>query len=121
MGDGEEQEVSFLNSCEDSIDLDNDAGIGNVGGNNVEIITVSRLSGFREILFATKIFSKGGCYADYGGRVLVMAGSEEVSVPLSSKERADWCVIAKITVDANGVRVKNLNEVTDSEPSTYDF
>ena len=118
---GAEQHVYFANLEEDQIELDNDAGVGDVGGHNVEVITVSNLSVFHEILFATKIFSKGGCYADYGGQVRVEAGGETVAVPLTSRERADWCVIAKVVVDANGVFVKNLNAVTDDEPDTADF
>ena len=63
-----------------------------------------------EILFATKIFSKGGCYADYDGRVMVQTNNgDEIVVPLTSRERADWCVIAKISNDANGPLVTNVN------------
>ncbi len=37
-------------------------------------------------------------------------------VPLTSTERADWCIIARFSRDANGPMITNLNEVTDSEP-----
>jgi hypothetical protein len=42
-------------------------------------------------------------------------------VPLTSRERADWCVIAKITNGANGPTVTNVNRVTDNEPTVDGF
>jgi uncharacterized protein involved in tellurium resistance len=80
------------------------------------------LDGFEEILFATKIFMKGGSYADYDGRVDVQTNNgDDIIVPLTSQERADWCVIAKITNGANGPTVTNVNRVTDYEPAVDDF
>ena len=46
---------------------------------------------------------------------------DEIVVPLTSRERADWCVIAKISNDANGPLVTNVNRVTDDEPNIDDF
>ena len=102
--------------------LDTDAGIGNTGGQNEENITITSLDDFQEILFATKIFSKGGSYKDYDGRVAVQTNNgDDIQVPLTSRERADWCVIAKFSNDVNGPTIMNLNQVTNSEPTTGNF
>ena len=120
--DGGEGRVYFAALEGPGIELDNDAGVGNRGGRNEENITLTDLDEFEEILFATKIFSKGGCYADYDGKVMVQTNNgDEIVVPLTSRERADWCVIAKISNDANGPLVTNVNSVTDDEPDIDDF
>ena len=102
--------------------LDTDAGVGDRGGQNEENITITSLDDFEKILFATKIFSKGGSYQDYDGRVAVQTNNgDDIQVPLTSRERADWCVIAKFSNDVNGPTIMNLNQVTNSEPATGDF
>jgi uncharacterized protein involved in tellurium resistance len=122
MRDGTEKHVYFADRFAQDIELDFDAGIGDVGGKNEENITIGSLKNIEEVLFATKIFNKGGCYADYDGRVTVQTNNgDEVVVPLTSQERADWCVIAKINTNQNGTIVSNLNKVTDTDPSPRDF
>ena len=118
-----EVHVYFVHREGPGIRLDNDAGIGDSGGQNEENITIGALDGFDEILFATKIFTKGGSYADYDGRVSVETSSgDRITVPLTATRRADWCVIAKIERDGQGgQQVLNLNQVTDLEPSVHDF
>ena len=114
---GSEEHVYFVDPQKCHISLDNDDGVGNQGGQNEENITITSLDDFEEILFATKIFSKGGSYADYDGRVtLTTNNGDDIVVPLSSQQRADWCVIAKITNAANGPMVSNVNRVTNDEP-----
>jgi hypothetical protein len=83
-------------------------------------ITMSSLNGFREILFATKIFVRDseGSYRDLDARVAVQTNNgDDIQVPLTSEERASWCVIAKLSNDKNGITITNLNQVTDVEPS----
>jgi uncharacterized protein involved in tellurium resistance len=112
--DGQEQHVYFGHRAERAIKLDNDAGIGDRGGQNEENITLTSIDGFEEILFATKIFIKGGCFADYDGRVKVETNNgDDIVVPLTSRERADWCVISKFSNSANGPTITNVNRVTD--------
>ena len=119
---GQEEHVYFVNKEEPNITLDTDAGVGDRGGQNEENITITSLDGFDEILFATKIFKKGGSFADYDGRVAVQTNNgDDIVVPLTSCERADWCVIAKITNSANGPTVTNVNRVTDDEPTVDHF
>ena len=119
---GEEKEIYWFHRNGPCITLDTDAGIGDVGGQNEENITITSLDGFEQILFATKIFSKGGSYADYDGRVVLQTNNgDDIVVPLTSRERADWCVIAKIDNAANGPSVTNVNQVTDDEPTVGRF
>ena len=120
---GEEEHIYFVNKVGQSINLDADAGVGDRGGQNEENITISSLDGFDRILFATKIYKKGGCYADYDGRVAVQTNNgDDIQVPLTARERADWCVIAKIeNSSVQGPSVVNVNRVTDDEPSALAF
>lgn len=119
---GEEKHVYFGNKSEVHICLDTDAGVGNRGGQNEENLTITSLGGFEEILFATMIFPKEGSYADYDGRVAVQTNNgDDIVVPLTSRERADWCVIAKLTNAANGPTVANINRVTDAVPDVDNF
>lgn len=120
--DGAGQHVYFGNLSEFGVQLDRDAGIGNSGGRNEENLTIDAPDRFRTILFATKIYSKGGCYADYDGRVSVKTSNgDEVDVPLTSRETADWCVIAKFTNDGRSATVVNLNRVCHGEPNADNF
>ena len=119
---GEKKHIYFANRDETGISLDTDAGIGDRGGQNEENLAVTQIERFEEILFATKIFMKGGSYSDYNGGVTVQTNNgDDVTVPLTSRERADWCVIAKISNSANGILVTNVNRVTDEEPSVHAF
>ena len=120
---GEQEHIYFVNKVGQSITLDTDAGVGDSGGQNEENITISSLDGFDRILFATKIYKKGGCYADYDGRVAVQTNNgDDIQVPLTARKRADWCVIAKIENDSvQGPSVVNVNQVTDDEPSAAAF
>ena len=119
---GQEQHVYFGNCIECGICLDTDAGIGDRSGQNEENITLTSITVFETILFATKIYSKGGCFADYDGRVSVESNNgDEIIVPLTSPQRADWCVIAKFTNAANGAAITNVNRVTDDEPRVDRF
>ena len=119
---GQDRHVYWRNREEPNMKLDTDAGVGDVGGQNEENITITALDGSEEILFATKIFMKGGSYADYDGRVAVQTNNgDDIIVPLTSQDRADWCVIAKITNGVNGPAVTNVNRVTDNEPTVDEF
>lgn len=115
--------VYFGNPKEGHIKLDFDAGIGDEGGQNEENITIKSLGDLDGILFATKIFNKGGSYADYDGRVTVKTNNgDNIEVRLTAQKQADWCVIAKITNESKqGPSVVNVNRVTDSDPDLDSF
>lgn len=115
--DGQESSVYYGSREGQGIVLDQDAGIGNSGGQNEENITIESLNGLKEILFATKIFNKGGCYADYNGKVIVKTNNgDEIVVPLTSREHVDWCIIAKLSNSPNGTELLNLNKVSAVDP-----
>jgi uncharacterized protein involved in tellurium resistance len=119
---GEEASVYFGIREGHGIVLDHDAGIGNTGGQNEENLTIESLDGLKDILFATKIFNKGGCYADYNGKVIVKTNNgDEIVVPLTSRERVDWCVIAKLSNSPNGPELSNLNKVCMEQPVVGSF
>jgi uncharacterized protein involved in tellurium resistance len=120
--DGLEHHVFFADMSIRGLRLDYDAGVGDRGGRNQENITISDPDSIRSVLFATKIFSKGGCYADYDGRVIVTTNNgDEVEVPLTSQESADWCVIAKLVNDGQGAAITNINRVCRRNPQIDDF
>jgi len=126
---GQEHHIYFVNKTGPSIQLDVDAGVGNRSGQNEENLTMTSLDDCESILFATNIFKfvslfrTSGCYADYDGLVTIQTNTgDDVHVPLTTKQRGDWCVIAKITNSANqGPTVVNVNKVTNSEPTVGAF
>lgn len=119
---GEQGHVFFGCQKVGPIKLDWDAGIGDAAGDNEENISIGSFEGFRRIVFATKIFRKGGCYADYDGQIVVTTNNGDVVVvPLSSQETADWCVIASIVLDQGQPTITNVNRVTKELPSIDEF
>jgi hypothetical protein len=115
---GAEDQVYFASPHHEDINLDQDAGIGDRGGRNVENIKVDRLDSFKSIVFATMIFGSGDRYSDYDGKVEITASDgSKIVVPLSAQQRGKWCAIARIDIDQSGVSVSNLNIVSDDTPS----
>ena len=111
------------------IQLDEDAGIDNTGGNNEENITIKSLSHVESILIATNIYRKfsflsfGDNFAKYDGKVVIETDrGEHIEVPLDSEKVGKWCVIAKIdNSDPSHPHVININKVQKSEPNIKDF
>ena len=120
---GVEGHIFWFNMHGPGIQLDHDGGLGHVGAKE-ENITITSLDDFQEILFATKIFANflGKTYSDYDGCVAVQTNNgDDIQVPLTSHERANWCVIAKFSNNAIGPAIMNLNQVTDSKPNISNF
>ena len=125
--------IYFGNKGKDSklpyIFLDQDAGIGNVAGDNQEIITINTLAHVDCILIAANIFrffgslAKGESFSKYDGTVTIIPDNgNEIVVPLTSKSIGKWCIIAKIdNLDQNFPLVFNINDVTDIEPNIDDY
>lgn len=109
--------------------LDKDMGVGNVGGENQEIITIGTLAHVDSILIATNIFrffgflAGGDNFGKYDGVVrLITNSSNEIEVPLLSIAPGRWCVIALIdNSDPYSPLVTNINKVTDAEPKIDDY
>ena len=122
--DGSDKHVFFGNKIEKDVNLDVDAGVGDRGGQNVENMGISSLENIEAILFATNIYKwhGGESYADYDGKVVVTTNNgDDITVPLSSQQRAAWCVIAKIDNRGQGPEVVNVNAVTESDPNVSGF
>ncbi len=132
-GGGKDGHVSFQDKGNKKkspyIHLDKDMGVGNVGGDNQEIITIGTLANVDSILIATNIFrvfgflSEDDNFGKYDGKIkLITSASNEIDVPLTSKKSGRWCVIALIdNSDPYSPIVTNINKVTDSEPKIDDF
>lgn len=125
--------VSFANKGSNKkfpfVRLDKDMGVGNVGGNNQEIITISTLKDIECVLIATNIFRIFGFlaaddnFAKYDGNIKIVTGtSNEIEVPLISEKLGRWCVIALIdNSDPYSPIVTNINKVTAREPRIDDY
>ncbi len=118
---GQHRHLYFVNRHTpiDGVSLDNDAGVGDRGGQNVENINVSDIDAIEEILFAIKIFGDGERFCDYDARVVVDTGNgEKFIVPLTSSDSATWCVIAKISNHpGRSPKVVNVNCIMEEEPT----
>ncbi len=106
------------------IQLDKDSGVGATGGDNEENITVAKVDDIRILVFATHIFrflpflNSGDNFSKYNGKVIVTSNSGDViTVPMNSKEKGRWCLIASVANDSDGLFVNNINHVEKKEPS----
>lgn len=100
------------------IELDQDAGIGDQGGDNEENIRFGDISVIKRAVIVANIFNKPNArFGNYDGRVSVKAGEQEIVVPLSTKEMGAWCVIAEINNEGSVPKIINVNEVMKKRPS----
>lgn len=130
---GKSGQVYFMNKGslkkEPFIELDQDAGVGNLAGDNEENLKISTLEPLNTILIAVNIFrffgifSKGENFAKYDGVVVINTNrGDEIKVPLTSEELGQWFVILKID---NGnpyePRIVNINQVLKNKPTIEQF
>ena len=100
---------------------DQDAGIGDQGGDNEENMRLGDISVIDRVLIAVNIYNKPNArFGTYDGRVIVRAGSQEVEVPLTTQEMGAWCVIAEIDNRGAQPKVTNLSHVQKNKPSLRD-
>lgn len=100
------------------IELDQDAGIGDQGGDNEENIRFGDIRKLKEAIIVANIFNKpNACFGDYDGSVIVTAGSQELVVPLIEKETGAWCIIAKLDNRDGVVTLTNINRVQSARPT----
>lgn len=104
--------------------LDKDSGVGATGGDNEENITVAKVDDIRILVFATHIFRflpflhSNDNFSKYNGKVVVTSSSGDViTVPMNSKEKGRWCLIAGVINDSAGLYVYNINRVEQNEPT----
>lgn len=102
--------------------LDQDAGIGDTGGDNEEKLYFTDLAYHDYVLIVANIFNKSNAsFASYDGKVVLTADNQEFTVPLTSKEHGSYCVVAYI--DNTGVEPKliNVNKTFENKPKISDF
>jgi uncharacterized protein involved in tellurium resistance len=103
------------------IELDQDAGIGDQGGDNEENMRLGDISVIDRVLIAVNIYNKPNArFGTYDGRVIVRAGAQEIEVPLTTQEMGAWCVIAEISNEDGAPRLININRVQKDKPRLTD-
>ena len=119
--------VYFGQRNELDVTLDKDEGVGESGGAvgdyKEENITITSLKRVDKMIIATKNYTGDGRFSDYDGKVVVeTSNGDNITVPLTSQSRDNWCVIAAIdNSNPAAPEVKNLNQTADDEPSVSDF
>lgn len=105
------------------MNLDQDAGVGDVGGQNEENLRIANLDEMEHVLIVANIFNKPNAnFAGYDGRVTLKTGEQEIEVPLTATTGGSWCVIAHIDNSSPmGVRLININKVQRNQPKISEY
>jgi len=103
--------------------LDQDAGVGDVGGKNVENLYFTDLQYIDHILIVANIFNKPNAnFASYDGVVTVNTGDQAIDVPLTATTGGSYCIIAHIDNSApTGPVLINVNKVQGAQPTIGSF
>ncbi len=97
------------------IQLSGDAGVGAVGGDNEEVLRITKLDELEELYICALNYTdatekKKSSFSEYdGGVVLTDDRGESVAVPLNSAEKGNIAIIAKID-NSNPIGAKMINE-----------
>lgn len=124
---GSEGHVFFANRGSKSsypwIYLDQDAGVGDVGGDNEENLYFSDLQYMEHILIVANIFNKPNAnFASYDGKVVLKASGKTFEVPLTATTGGSNCIIAHVdNSGSSGPVLVNVNKVQKNEPSVASF
>jgi tellurite resistance protein TerA len=105
------------------IHLDQDAGIGDVGGDNEENLYFANLQQMEHILIVANIFNKPNAnFASYDGRVTIKASGQTFEVPLTATTGGSHCIIAHIdNSGSSGPILINVNRVQRDAPTIASF
>jgi uncharacterized protein involved in tellurium resistance len=102
------------------IQLSGDAGVGAVGGDNEEVLRITKLDDLAELYICTLNYTdasnkKESAFSDYDGGVVVNDDrGESVAVPLNSTEKGHIAIIAKIdNTSPIGAKMINENRIID--------
>jgi len=103
--------------------LDQDSGVGDVGGQNAENLRITNLDEVEHVLIVANIFNKPNAnFASYDGRVTLIAGDQVVEVPLTATTGGSWCIVAHIdNSNPMGARLININKVQCDQPKASQF
>ena len=102
------------------IQLSGDAGVGAKGGENEEVVRITKLDDMLEIFICTLNYTdasekKDVSFDAYDGSVTVMDDKgESIVIPLSAKEKGHVAVIARIDNSSPmGAKLVNENKIVD--------
>ncbi len=102
--------------------LDQDAGIGDVAGDNEENVYFTRLDQIEHALIVANIYNKPNAnFAKYDGMVIVRGGGREIEVPLTERNPGSWCVIARIDNSTGRPELINVNRTVPHPPRISEF
>lgn len=104
--------------------LDEDMGVGDVGGENEENLRITNLKEMAHLLIVTSIYNKPDSnFGRYDGKVTIVSGSgDNIEVPLTATETGQWCVIARIDNSTPiGAKLINVNKVQKEQPTIGQF
>ncbi len=102
------------------IELSGDAGVGATGGDNEEILRITKLDDLAELYIVTLNYTDASkkiasAFSDYDGSVVVMNDKgEAIEVLLNASEKGHVAVICKIdNTSPMGAKLINMNEIMD--------
>lgn len=103
--------------------LDQDAGVGDTGGDNEENIRIAKLDQMDHILIVANIFAKSNAkFSQYDGSVVVKGGPEDVEVALTSSDKGNSCIVCHIdNTGVAGPKLINVNQTLQSLPTVDSF
>ena len=101
------------------IKLDQDAGIGDQGGDNEENIRFGNVDCLHQAIIVANIYNKPNSnFAKYDGSVIIKAGSQEIEVPLTESTPGAWCTIAQIENTSGQPKIVNINQTQRNKPES---
>jgi len=102
------------------IELSGDEGVGGTGGDNEEVLRITKMDDLAELYIVTinyddAVESKSSTFSDYDGAVIVMNDQgEAVEVPLNSTDKGHVAIICKIdNTSPMGAKLININDIID--------
>jgi len=102
------------------IELSGDEGVGGTGGDNEEVIRITKLDDVAELYIVTinyddAIENRPSTFSDYDGAVVVMNDrGEAVEVPLNSTDTGHVAIVCKIdNTNPVGAKLINVNDIID--------
>jgi len=102
--------------------LDQDAGVGDKGGDNQENLYFTTLEHVEHLLIVANIFNKpNAIFSRYDGQVIIMANGNSFEVPLTATEPGSNCIIAHIDNSGDQPLLININKVQDKSPTIASF
>jgi uncharacterized protein involved in tellurium resistance len=102
--------------------LDQDAGVGDKGGDNQENLYFTTLEHIEHLLIVANIFNKpNAIFSRYDGQVIIIANGNSFEVPLTATEPGSNCIIAHIDNSGAQPLLININKVQDKSPTIASF